>query len=57
MDLHKLTAAVEKVSQKYSHQFGIKRDSDWFILKLQEELGELSLQKVVAAKWLAWNKE
>lgn len=42
MDIKELTNEVEKVSQIYTNKFGIKRDSDWFILKLQEELGELS---------------
>lgn len=41
MDIQSLTEEVEKVSQIYSEKYGIKRDSDWFILKLQEELGEL----------------
>jgi NTP pyrophosphatase (non-canonical NTP hydrolase) len=41
MDIKTLTSEVEKVSQSYTQKFGIKRDSDWFILKLQEELGEL----------------
>ncbi|MBP6994041.1 pyrophosphatase [Candidatus Woesebacteria bacterium] len=25
----------------YTNKFGIQRDADWYILKLQEELGEL----------------
>jgi NTP pyrophosphatase (non-canonical NTP hydrolase) len=41
MDLKKLTHEVEKVSKIYSSKFNIDRDSDWFVLKLQEELGEL----------------
>lgn len=41
MDIKKLTDEVEKISLLYTNKFGIKRDSDWFILKLQEELGEL----------------
>ena len=41
MDLKQLTKDVQKVSEGYSAHFKIKRDSDWFILKLQEELGEL----------------
>lgn len=41
MDIKTLTDEVEKVSLLYTNKFAIKRDSDWFILKLQEELGEL----------------
>lgn len=41
MNLKKLTEEVEKVSLIYTNKFDIKRDSDWFILKVQEELGEL----------------
>ncbi len=36
-----LTDRLEKVSRIYTKEFSIKRDDDWFILKLQEELGEL----------------
>jgi len=42
MDIKTLTNKVEKVSLLYTGKFGIKRDADWFILKLQEELGELT---------------
>ena len=41
MDLKHIAKEVESVSQKYSGKFKVKRDSDWYILKLQEELGEL----------------
>ena len=41
MDVKALTEKVEKVSQIYTKKFGIERDSNWYILKLQEELGEL----------------
>ncbi len=41
MDIKTLTGEVERISLLYTNKFGIKRDSDWFILKLQEELGEL----------------
>jgi NTP pyrophosphatase (non-canonical NTP hydrolase) len=35
-------AAVESVSQTYAAKFGINRTDVWFLLKLQEELGELT---------------
>jgi len=41
MDIHELTEKIEKISQNYSKKFEFERDSDWFVLKLQEELGEL----------------
>ena len=42
MDLKILTEELEKVSTKYADKFNIHRDSDWFVFKLQEELGELT---------------
>ncbi len=41
MHLKHLSDKVEQVSKSYSAQFKIKRDDNWHILKLQEELGEL----------------
>jgi len=41
MDIHDLTEKIEQVSQEYSKKFKFELDSDWFVLKLQEELGEL----------------
>lgn len=41
MDIQTLTEEVEKVSLTYTKKFNIKRDNNWFVLKLQEELGEL----------------
>lgn len=41
MNVKDLTREVEEISKIYSKRFKIERDSDWFILKLQEELGEL----------------
>ncbi|MDQ3009048.1 MAG: pyrophosphatase [bacterium] len=41
MTIQELTTEVEKVSVAYADHFEIKRDKNWFILKLQEELGEL----------------
>ncbi len=41
MDIHDLTEKIETMSQNYSKKFEFERDSDWFVLKLQEELGEL----------------
>jgi len=41
MDIRTLQEEVEKTSLSYTKKFNIHRDSDWYILKLQEELGEL----------------
>lgn len=42
MDIKTLSEEVEKVSLIYTDKFGIKRDNNWLVLKLQEELGELT---------------
>jgi NTP pyrophosphatase (non-canonical NTP hydrolase) len=42
VDIRELTAQVEYVSQGYASRFGIDRDSNWQILKLHEEVGELT---------------
>ena len=42
MDIKQLTEEVEQVSQIYAEKFNIERDATWFILKLQEEVGELT---------------
>jgi len=41
MEIHDLTEKIEKISENYSKKIHFERDSDWFVLKLQEELGEL----------------
>lgn len=41
MDLKTLTEKSEKVLKAYTTKFAIKPNGDWYILKLQEELGEL----------------
>ncbi len=42
LTLGEVSEAVAKVSDIYAGKYGIERDDDWFLLKLQEELGELS---------------
>lgn len=42
MDVENLLEEIEQVSQLYATTFNIKRDKEWFILKLQEEIGELT---------------
>lgn len=36
-----LTQDIKKVSAAYAKKFGITRDYNWYVLKLQEEMGEL----------------
>jgi NTP pyrophosphatase (non-canonical NTP hydrolase) len=40
-NLATLTEAIEAVSARYAKNFGIRRDVDWCLMKLTEELGEL----------------
>ena len=40
--LTELAEQFEAASLAYVEAFGLRRDPDWFILKLQEEVGELT---------------
>jgi NTP pyrophosphatase (non-canonical NTP hydrolase) len=42
MDIDQLSEEIEVVSQNYAKKFNIERDADWFVFKLQEEIGELT---------------
>ena len=42
MNLTEITNQLTRVSDIYAEKFDIRRDDDWFVLKIQEELGELS---------------
>ncbi len=42
MNLNSISDQVAQVSSHYAKKFKIKRDHDWYMLKLQEELGELT---------------
>ncbi len=42
MDLRLLEDDLEAVSRLYAEQFSIDRDDSWFVLKLHEEVGELT---------------
>ncbi|MEI6690345.1 MAG: pyrophosphatase [bacterium] len=41
MDLNQVSRSISVVSDNYAKKFGIKRDGNWYVLKLQEEMGEL----------------
>jgi NTP pyrophosphatase (non-canonical NTP hydrolase) len=42
MDLQLLVDDLEAVSRLYAERFGVDRDDNWFVLKLHEEVGELT---------------
>ena len=42
MDLAGWSDEVEQISQQYAERYGVERTSPWFLLKLQEEVGELT---------------
>ena len=47
MTISELTRNVEQVADQYSQEFGVTYTSDWFLLKLQEELGEMTRAHLV----------
>lgn len=50
MNLTKISTDLAKVSDQYAKKFSIKRNADWYILKLQEELGELIQSYLMMSK-------
>ena len=44
MHLSDLTASVLRISDLYAAEHGIDRSGDWALLKVQEELGELTAE-------------
>ena len=42
MEIRQLSEEVEHVSRQYAQTHHIERDGTWFLLKLQEEVGELT---------------
>ena len=44
MNLADLTASVLRISDIYAAEHGIERSGDWALLKVQEELGELTAE-------------
>lgn len=43
-DLSELADKLALVSDIYAERFEIERSADWYVLKLQEELGELTAE-------------
>lgn len=42
MDLKKLTDRLERIIEGYQKEYGIETTPDWYVMKLQEEAGELT---------------
>lgn len=42
MNLKSLITKIERVSELYSKKYNISRNKLWYLLKLQEEMGELT---------------
>ncbi|MDB5442303.1 MAG: hypothetical protein JWP86_898 [Phenylobacterium sp.] len=42
LTLGALSDAAAEISDIYAGKYGIERNDDWFLIKLQEELGELA---------------
>ena len=42
MTLSEVTALSKAVSELYAEKCDIRRDDDWYVLKLQEEVGEVT---------------
>jgi NTP pyrophosphatase (non-canonical NTP hydrolase) len=42
VDLAELSDQVGRIGEIYAGKYGIERSDDWFLIKLQEELGELA---------------
>lgn len=42
LTLREVSEAAAQISDIYAGKYAIQRDDDWYLLKLQEELGELA---------------
>ncbi len=42
MTLNEMAEQIEVVANRYAKEINITRDDDWYVFKLQEELGELT---------------
>src|SRR5215813_5147061 len=42
LSIAEVSEAAARISDIYAGNYAIERDDDWFLLKLQEELGELA---------------
>ena len=42
LTLSEVALSAERISDIYAEKHGVRRDDDWYLIKLQEELGELA---------------
>lgn len=42
MDIARTAVQINEISARYASIYGFERDTDWLLLKAQEELGELT---------------
>ena len=42
LTLSEVADSAERISDIYADKYGVRRDDDWYLIKLQEELGELA---------------
>ncbi|WP_166845703.1 MazG nucleotide pyrophosphohydrolase domain-containing protein [Isoptericola sp. BMS4] len=49
MELRDLADEVEIISRVYERRFGVERTDDWLVLKLHEEVGELTQAYLAAS--------
>ena len=42
MTLNEMAEQIEQVATRYADEINVTRDDDWYVFKLQEELGELT---------------
>lgn len=42
LTIAEVTVAAADISDIYAEKYGVRRDDDWYLIKLQEELGELA---------------
>ena len=55
MEITKLTKQLKAISDQYAKTYNLKRTHEWYLLKIQEELGELT-QSYLRMKNVAPNK-
>jgi NTP pyrophosphatase (non-canonical NTP hydrolase) len=49
MELKDLADELEIISRVYERRYGVERTDDWLVLKLQEEMGELTQAYLAAS--------
>lgn len=47
METNELSEKVKQVAEQYSKKFNVEYSGDWFLLKLQEELGEMTQKYLI----------